>query len=122
MNTTESAPVFRDDGELLGYVIRSGPHLWVPSTVFGHPLDEPVSRGEAEAYLHAHGLSHLAEKWVYLSDDDQRITVQIVEAGPSRVTIRFIDYGHPELFGSTRDLRTPLAGVLDLAENKSRLR
>lgn len=114
MNTNEYSAVIRDDGELLGYLSQVGAETWVPCTVFGLRLAAPTTHSDAEAYLQSHGLSYLAERWIY-SKDGEQITVHIVEASPANVTVRFIDYGYPDLFGSTEILRPPLTGVLALA-------
>lgn len=114
MNTIRSLAVHRGDGELIGYVSQTPSAEWSPCTVFGVPIGQPTSRDEAEAYLHSHGLGYLAERWVY-SNNEQQVTVQIVEASPASVTLRFVDYGYPAVFGTTRTLRTPIGDVLRLA-------
>lgn len=100
-----SAPVHREDGELVGCLVPVG-DLWVPCTVFGFRLADAMSQDEAEDYLHSHGLSYLAERWEHLHDSDW-ITVRIVEASPEQITVSFVDYGHPNLYGTRKTLHHP---------------
>lgn len=93
----------REDGELVGLLVPAENSQWVPCTIFGVPLSGALPRGEAERYLADNGLSALAEQWELQQGKDW-ISVQIAEARPSSVTIRYVDYGHPDLFGSTHTL------------------
>lgn len=107
-------PVHRDDGELIGYVTPTPSAQWSPCTVFGVAIAEPTARDEAEAFLQSYGLGYLAERWSY-HEKGQPITVQIVEASPTQVTLRFVDYGHPDIFGTMKCLRVPVGDALRLA-------
>lgn len=111
MTAIQNEQIFREDGELIGVLRNSGNGTWIPCTVFGFPISEPQPREEAEQYLHAWGLSILADRWEINQDGDW-ITVQIAEARPSDVTLRYIDYGHPDIFGSTTTLDTESVGRL----------
>lgn len=111
--TAHSAPVHREDGELVGY-LKPTNEMWVPCTVFGFPLADAASRDEGEDYLLAHGLSYLAERWEHLHDSDW-VTVNIVEASPQEITGRLVGYGHPELFGVNKALLSPDASTLRLS-------
>ncbi|MFV0460468.1 MAG: hypothetical protein ACK5MT_17040 [Actinomycetales bacterium] len=111
--TAPSTPVRRDDGELIGCLMPVGDQ-WVPCTVFEFPLGEATSRQDAEEYLHAHGLSYLAERWEHLHESHW-ITVCIVEAGPQQVVLAFADYGHPQLYGTRKRLLSPNPRVLRMA-------
>lgn len=105
--------MYRDDGELIGYVTSGPSDEWSPCAVFGVPIGQPTSRDEAEVFLHSHGLGYLADRWSY-HENGQPISVQIVEASPTSVTLRFVDYGHPDIFGTTKTLRVPVGDALRL--------
>ena len=111
MTTTQNEQIFREDGELVGLLKRTENDDWIPCTVFGLPISEPQPREDAEQYLYTWGLSILAEHWE-LREDTDWITVKIIEARPSNVTLRYVDYGHPDLFGRTRTLDTEDVGKL----------
>lgn len=111
--TASPTPIHREDGELIGYLAPLG-DLWVPSAIFGLPLGEPTDRDEAEERLRGYGLGYLAERWEHRHDGEW-ITVSIVEARPQEVTLSFADYGHPELYGARKTLRSPGTDVLRMA-------
>lgn len=99
-------PVHRDDdGELVGVLIENAPGLFEPCTLFGYPLTEATTHDAATEYLTNHGLGYLAQNWE-LRVGDQWLTAQIVEANPSTVIVRLIDYGSPDTYGSQRALQT----------------
>lgn len=118
MTTTEYAvgwvPVRREDGELIGFVAE-GDVGWQPLTVFGHPIDVAGDRGDAEARLHAVGMSYLAERWE-LREGQEWVSVQLVEASPSAVTVQLVDFfGHPDRYGERHTLTVPVGDRLRLA-------
>ena len=118
MTTTEYAvgwvPVRREDGELIGFVTETGAG-WQALTVFGHPIDVADDRGGAEARLHAVGMSYLAERWELCEGRDW-ISVQLVEASPSEVTVQLVDFfGHPDRYGERHTLTVPVGDRLRLA-------
>lgn len=113
VSTVDFMDVHRADGELVGRLRPDGDHLWQPCTVFGTPIGPVTSRQDAEELLRSVGMRYLAERWTLTHDDDS-ISVQIVEARPTSVTIRFVDYAHPDLYGQLRVLPTPVGDVLRL--------
>lgn len=106
-------PVHREDGELVGYVTPQDDG-WLPRSVFGVPLGEPSDRDSAQAWLESVGLGYLAERWQWWSGADW-ITVQLVEASPSRVTVQLTDFGHEDRYGERHALSAPVDGVLRLS-------
>ncbi|WP_143008243.1 hypothetical protein [Tessaracoccus oleiagri] len=114
MNTSATSAVHRADGELIGHVTQTTSAQWVPCTAFGVPIGEATSRDEAETFLNNHGLGYLAERWTY-NDHGQLINVQIVEASPTSVTLRFVDYGRPDIFGKMKTLQVPVGDELRMA-------
>jgi hypothetical protein len=111
---TSPEPVHRDeDSELLGFLIEGESGMFIPCTLFGYPLGPGASRELATDHLTAHGLSYLAAEWELL-EGERWLSAQIVEANPVTVTVRLVDYGSPDTFGSHRILNTPLAGTLRL--------
>lgn len=109
--TAPHLDVHRPDGELVGRVRSDGVDRWQPCTVFGTPIGPVTSREDAEELLRRVGLGYLAERWV-LTQDEDAISVQIVEASPASVTIRFVDHGHPDRYGQLRVLPAPVGDVL----------
>ncbi|MDE0572704.1 hypothetical protein ON058_04655 [Demequina sp. B12] len=105
VNWQEHRPVHREDGELVGVIVGDS-ELWSPCTVFGTALAAPRPHDQAVDYLHAHGLSALADPWELLHEGAW-INVSIVEADPNRVTVQFADYGRADLFGQRHTLAAP---------------
>src|SRR5699024_5414556 len=105
-------PVHRDDGELVGFVAGTG-GSWTPLTVFGHPVGPATDREDAENLLRSHGMSYLIERWL-LRHGDEWVRVEIQEAGPDHVTVGFVDYGYPELYGQRRTLTAPPGDQLQM--------
>lgn len=104
-----------EDDELLGYVVAGPNGTHTPVTVFGIALDVPGSQDEAEQCLHAVGLSYLAERWVLdLQDQAGPVNVHIVEATPRQVTVKSIDYGSEQDYGTLFILAVPVARQLRL--------
>ncbi|MDZ7913464.1 MAG: hypothetical protein U5O16_16765 [Rhodococcus sp. (in: high G+C Gram-positive bacteria)] len=100
-------PVHRDDdGELIGLLKGNAAGLFSPCTLFGYPLTEATAHETATEYLTNYGLSYLAQSWEF-RDGDQWLTAQIIEATPSAVIVRLIDYGSPDTYGSLRTLHPP---------------
>lgn len=114
MNAIKSLPVYREDGEHVGNIIQISSDEWYPATVFDAALATSMSRDDAETYLENYGLSSLAEKWIFHTGEKQ-ILSHIIEASPTSVTIQFVDSEHPDVAGTTKVLRVPIDGVLDLA-------
>ncbi|NHC45013.1 hypothetical protein [Motilibacter aurantiacus] len=76
-----------EDGELLGRVepVDGG---WRPRAVFGGALAGALpSRGEAEAYVRAHGLAALAEQWEVRRPGTEWEACWLVEVRHDRVRV-----------------------------------
>lgn len=100
-------PVHRDDGELIGFVAEDDQGRR-PLTVFGHPLSGAADREAAEERLHSVGMSYLAEKWE-LRDQEDWISVQLVEASPAGVTVQLVDFfDHADRYGERQHLTAPV--------------
>lgn len=100
-------PVRRDDGELIGFLAEEAGR-WRALTVFGHPIGDVADREDAEARLHATGMSYLAEKWE-LRDGADWITAQIVEASPAGATVQLVDFfEHADRYGERHTLAAPV--------------
>ena len=106
-------PYYReDDGELLGYLVPDG-GLFIPVTVFGYELGDAVDEYDASQVLESIGLSYLADTWVLsVADRDEPINVQIVEASPEVLTVKSVDYGWEQDYGTIIDLPVPETGRL----------
>jgi hypothetical protein len=108
-------PHHRDeDGEVLGYLAPAEDGLCVPVTLFGHTLAEPGDADDARATLDSVGLSYLAERWLLtLPEREEPVTVNIVEASPSRVRVANVDPGYLEAdHGHIWVLEVPVNGRL----------
>lgn len=98
----------RDDGELIGYVapLDGG---FAAYTLFGYPLAEGVDEFDAEQALESAGLRYLADRWLLALDGrDDPITVEILEATPSEVTVKHVDYSDDGRWGSLFTLDVPV--------------
>lgn len=113
MTTDVPLPVHREDGELIGRLAPNPSGDWSPCTVFGVAIGPTTTREAAEVFLRRHGLDYLAQKWSY-RENGETITVEIVEASPTGVTVRFVDYGRPDIFGRTTTLQVPLGDALHM--------
>ena len=103
-----------DDDELLGYV-DSAQDAFQARTLFGYPVGTQSTEEDAERTLESVGLGYLAERWLLsIEGRDDPITVQIVEATPTEVTVKSVDYGFEGDYG------TPF--VLDVPTSPSQLR
>lgn len=62
-------PIYRDDGELLGYVNEaiSG---WVAQTIFGYTIERTSDEKTAESIVREQGLSYLMGVWQYYDKED----------------------------------------------------
>ena len=98
-----------EDNELLGFLVPEG-GLFVPVTVFGYVLSDPADRDQAEHVLESVGLSYLAERWWLRLNDNRRITVEIVEASPTQVVLKNVDFGYEGNFGERFTLSAPVVG------------
>lgn len=104
-----------DDGELLGYLVPEPDGTHTPVTVFGIAIDSPGSQDEAEQRLHAVGLSYLAERWILnVADREGPINVHVVEATPQQVTVKSIDHGSEQDYGTLFRLAVPVERQLRL--------
>jgi hypothetical protein len=102
-----------EDDELLGYVVPNADGSFTPVTVFGFALAVPCARDEAERRLDEVGLSYLADRWLLdLDDRVEPITVEIVEAGPRMVTVKCVDFGYEQNYGTLFTLTVPVEGSL----------
>lgn len=123
MTTMEHAvgwvPVRREDGELIGFVTETEGG-WLPLTVFGYPIDAAgdrdgdgaADRDAAQARLHAVGLSYLARRWE-LRERQDWISVELVEASPSAVTVQLVDFfDYPDRYGERHTLSVPVGDRL----------
>lgn len=73
------------DGELLGFVRRSGGGSWDALAVFGGLLGRRSSRAEALALVESDGLASLARRWFWRpAGSDTWEVVVIQEAWPGR--------------------------------------
>lgn len=106
-----SQQIHRSDGELIGELLPTADGQWVPATFFGVPLHTPLDAEKAESFLHAHGLSYLAQPWELL-EDGQWLRVQLDEASPERVVAQIIDINRDDLYAQRRILSRPLEGIL----------
>lgn len=101
-----------DDGELLGYLVPDG-ELHTPVTVFGFPLDRGLDEYDAGQVLDSVGLSYLADRWLLTVEDrPEPINVQIVEASPSTLRVKSVDYGYSVDYGTVFELPVPETGRL----------
>lgn len=88
-------PVYRaEDHELMGNIVNAADDLWVPSTIFGYPLAEPMPKGDAVRFLQNNGLQLLISGWE-LKDDDEWYKCEIIESKPDVITVKITDFGHP---------------------------
>lgn len=100
-----------EDGELVGFLAPAGAGF-IPRTVFGYALSEPVDKEAATSTLDAVGLSYLAERWrLRLADAD--LAVEIIEASPEQVIVQNVDFGHGN-YGERFTLRAPVVEALTL--------
>jgi hypothetical protein len=98
----------QDDDELLGYIVPTN-EAFQARTVFGYPMGALSNQQNAEQTLESIGLSYLAERWLLSIDGrDEPITVQIVEATPSKVTVKSVDYGYEGDYGTAFTLDVPI--------------
>lgn len=112
MQTRE--PITREDGELIGF-LNEADDAWTPVTVFGFALSEPTDRDAAESVLRAKGMSCLAEKWA-INHENSWITAEIVEASPTHVIVREVDFfNHPDSYGQRHSLDAPVGDRLRLS-------
>lgn len=104
-----------EDNELLGFLrpIDDAPSQYVPVTVFGYPIGDPVDELDAQHVLESVGLSYLADRWLLtLSGRAEPISVQIVEASPDRLTVKNVDFGYEGDIGQIFVLDVPAGGRL----------
>jgi hypothetical protein len=88
-------PIHRADGELCGFVERSGVE-WKALTVFGGTLGVHSSEFAATQDVLEEGLASLARHWLYRSTPaDEWQTVCIIEASPESVRIALDYYSMP---------------------------
>ena len=98
----------QDDDELLGYIVPTD-EAFQARTVFGYPVGAVSDQQHAEQTLESIGLSYLAERWLLSIDGrDEPITVQIVEATASKVTVKSVDYGYEGDYGTAFTLDVPI--------------
>ncbi|RLV55373.1 hypothetical protein D9V41_11495 [Aeromicrobium phragmitis] len=109
---SESLPVHREDGELVGF-LTEGDGRWTAATVFGYPLSEHETREDGEDALVGKGLSYLAERWA-VQRDDVWMRAELVEASPSHVTVQLVDMSHPDRYGERVELAAPVTTGLRL--------
>lgn len=116
--SADARAVHREDGELLGFLVRAGggdggdgdgrqDQLAIPTTVFGTPVGIAQPAADAEASLHALGLAYLIDRWEWAAGAEW-LTVELVEAGPDGVTVQIVDFGHPDRYGERRRLHAPV--------------
>ena len=89
-----------EDNELLGYITKSDKeHLWVPVTLFGYPLAEPLSKEEATTIVQNRGLASLMETWQFYDEQEEGwFNCIITEAQKYKLTVQISDYDHPDIF------------------------
>ena len=97
------------DNELLGFLVPDG-EFFVPVTIFGYILGNAADRDVAEHVLESVGLSSLAERWWFRLADNRRVAVEIIEASPTRVVLKNVDFRYEGDFG---DLFTLVAPIVD---------
>ena len=69
---SEYLPIYRDDHELLGFVVESSSKdLWIPMTIFKIPFNKPMDKNSAISQVLENGLQILSEKWEFYSKDDK---------------------------------------------------
>lgn len=84
--------VTREDGELLGRVVPTSGG-WQAMTTFNAPLGTVTTEDAAIELLHARGLTCLAEPWwARTLDDSAWREVELVEVGPDRIRLRWMDH------------------------------
>ncbi len=102
-----------EDDELLGYIVPEAEGRVTPVTVFGLALAPPGPRDEAERRLDEVGLSYLADRWLLDVDGrEEPVNVEIVEAGPHTVTVKCVDFGYEQNYGTLFTLAVPVDGRL----------
>jgi hypothetical protein len=79
------------DGERLGWIAPAGDGF-VPLSLLGRPLSEPVSWGQAERRLEDEGLGYLAEVWLLDGPEGPR-RVRFKEVSPDRLRLITDNYG-----------------------------
>jgi hypothetical protein len=106
-------PYYReDDAELLGYLVPDG-GSFIPVTVFGYELGDAADEYDASQVLQSIGLSYLADTWVLsIADRAEPINVQIVEASLEALTVKSVDYGWEQDYGTIIKLPVPETGRL----------
>ncbi len=83
--------VAREDGELLGRVVPTSGG-WQAMTTFNAPLGTVTTHDAAIELLHARGLTCLVEPWwVRTLDDSAWREAELVEVGPDRIRLRWMD-------------------------------
>lgn len=104
------APHHRDDdGELIGY-IAAVDDSFSAYTLFGYPLADGVDRFDAEQALESAGLRYLAERWLLtVADREEPLAVEVVEITPGAITVKHIDYGDDDRWGTLYTLEVPVA-------------
>jgi len=95
------------DNELLGFLVPDG-ERFVPVTIFGYVLSDPGDRAQATQVLESVGLSYLAERWWLRLNDQTRIAVEIVEASPTQVVVKNVDFGDEGDLGGRFTLSAPI--------------
>ena len=98
----------REDGEHVGYIAPADDGFSA-YTLFGYLLCADVDLDDAEKALDATGLRHLAERWLLTVDHrDDPLVVEVVEATPASVTVKHIDYGDDDSWGTLYTLDVPV--------------
>ena len=83
--------VTREDGELLGRVVPTSGG-WQAMTTFNAPLGTVTTHDAAIELLHAKGMTCLVEPWwVRTLDDSAWREAELVEVGPDRIRLRWMD-------------------------------
>lgn len=96
-----------EDGEHIGYVASENGGFSA-YTLFGYPLVDAVDEFDAEHALDSAGLRYLADRWLLTIDEhDRPLRVEIVESTPDAVTVKHIDYGDDDRWGTLYTLDVP---------------
>lgn len=91
--------IYRDDGELLGYVSEAASG-WVAQTIFGYTIERTSDEASAERVVREYGLSYLMGVWQYYDKDDRDwfpcVLKEVQESQVSVIRTNVMGYQDPD--------------------------